>query len=105
MFGMGTGVALSTQPPENFHKTGLLGLWSWQLPAPVESLPTRLQRPRTKDQRPNFSVAETRRLACKPLWLAQPKQAEVRATELKSNSDKGKSVQTLKVSRLMSDKL
>ena len=64
VFGMGTGVTLSTQPPENFSKDGL---WSWYFDlckslALIESLNYGYRK--TKDLRPKFkdqilSVAET----------------------------------------------
>src|SRR3989440_7777665 len=58
VFGMGTGVALSTQPPENFSKKD--DLWSWYFglcnPQPElnHSTSVRRQRPKTKVQRPKF---------------------------------------------------
>src|SRR3989440_12972179 len=58
VFGMGTGVTLSTQPPENFLKED--GLWSWcfglgkSLPKLSHSTAIRRQKPKTKVQRPKF---------------------------------------------------
>ena len=87
MFGMGTGVTLSTQPPENLSKNDLrssdFDLWS---PAHVESSTLCRQRPKAKDQRPNpFGSGDLAVWACKRLIARTANRAKVRATELVKN--------------------
>src|SRR2546423_6433098 len=67
VFGMGTGVTLSTQPPEKRCDFGLR----------ISKFESGIRFQRKK----SLSVAETWRSACKTL-LAQPSRPKVRATEL-----------------------
>src|SRR2546422_6200745 len=56
VFGMGTGVTLSTQPPENWFRSQISNL-------------------RSEIMKRTFSVAETRRSACEVNRTAEPTQS------------------------------
>ncbi len=87
VFGMGTGVTLSTQPPENFSKKTIFDLCTliFVIRPQAESVNCGRLKTKIEDQSSkikSFSVAETWRSACKPLRVAQPSGPRVRATEL-----------------------
>ena len=83
VFGMGTGVTLSTQPPENLFDFGLR----------IADCEIRIRNP---DLRKNLFGSGDLALSVQA-FTGRTSGPRVRATELESNSDQGKSVRCLKV--------
>src|SRR5260370_3842797 len=88
VFGMGTGVTLSTQPPENCCDFGL------------RTAECGFQNPKSKLRKNVFGSGDL--VAGRASFSSHgPSGSRVCATELKSNSDEGKSVQSVKDSLLL----